>query len=175
MELPLYGPYGFTAESGYPIVYSAAPERFRRGIYLWAVKLADRYRVNYIGKTSANFADRLRQETRRALAGLDGYFDEELFRRGIRKAISPPPTRAAEQLKRTMDCCLVFLGPLDVSDTDLLTVESVLIRQIQRCAPEAAEFLAKQRVPTNRVLPTPLHVLPPPNVRLEGLEEPFCA
>src|SRR5688500_2029659 len=110
MELKLYGPYGFTAESGFPVAYMSALERFQPGIYLWAVKLKDRFRVNYIGKTAATFEERLRTEARRSLSSADGSFDEDLFRNGIRKQILAPRVGASDQLKRTLDCCLVFLG-----------------------------------------------------------------
>lgn len=173
MELKLSGPYAFTPASGHPL-FSQALDAYEHGIYLWAVHLENAFRVNYVGKTDASFLSRLNTEKRRSLSGLDGYFDETLFCHGIRQAIGSPTVGAAEQLRRTLDCCLVFLGPLNASASELLTVEAVLIRRIQSCSPNAAAFLARQRVPTNRRLAEPLRVVPPAGIVIEGLEEPFC-
>src|SRR5687767_1441417 len=125
MRLQIYGPYGFTRESGYPL-FSDARESKSPGIYLWCVKLATSYRVAYVGKADVSLKERLAQEVQRSLAGLDGYFDIPSYQQGIRQQIPCPVTQARDQAKQNLDCCLVFLAP--VALPSLLEVESGLIR-----------------------------------------------
>jgi hypothetical protein len=102
------------------------------------VPLGEAYRVNYVGKSSCSVTDRLATEHARYLAGRDGFFDPDAFRRGER-------LRCAEDfsvLRPVLESTSLFVAPLAERDPVILRVESAIIRCVRNADREVARFLA---------------------------------
>lgn len=171
MRLAFEGPFAATGRGIGPAL-SGSRSANGTGIYFWCVPMTDTIRVAYLGKTvgsTRSFSRRIREEVDRFRAGLDGCFDLADFKRGVRTRIPFPATGRSELLEALIECSPVFVAPISSSTTDVLALESHLIRSIQAHSNEARSFLAHGGRLLRRPFGENLDMVFPEGVVVEGL------
>jgi hypothetical protein len=143
LTLSWHGPFGFLRLPGVPLVFDQ-PESASPGLYLWTVELADGHLVAYVGKTDRSFSERLEEEVDLHLGGQDGFWDPDLYARGVRRRIERPMSGVREHLQQVLQCCRVFIAPLSVSPALLLRVESGVIRHLRSAGGRSQQFLGNR-------------------------------
>lgn len=171
MLLTFDGPFAATRRGlGPPLAGCAA--RSGTGIYFWSVPLPGTNRVAYLGKTigsTRSFQVRIEEEVDRFRAGLDGCFDLDDFRRGVRTPVPLPVSGRAELLEALIECSPIFVAPISSGATDVLALESHLIRSIQTHSSDTRSFLAHGGRLLRRPFAEDLDLVFPGGVLVEGL------
>jgi hypothetical protein len=183
--LEFRGPYRCTKDAAGDTAtcafYRQSPIINDCGIYLQAARLADAFRVAYVGR-AACFADRLPGEFRDWLTGKDRRSGETLeldpvkYCRGVRSyGVLPTDHDHRLRLRRqVLDCTVVFLADLPIETTRDAQerIEGALMRHLKNCASPVADFLYNKPVGSRRYSDR-IDVRLPDGVRIEGLEVPF--
>lgn len=171
MQLAFEGPYAATGRGIGPAL-SGSRSASGTGIYFWCVPLQSTIRVAYLGKTvgsTRSFSTRIREEVDRFRLGQDGCFDLADFKRGVRTRIPLPAAGRDELLEALIECSPVFVAPIPPGPTDVLALESHLIRSIQGHSNEARAFLAHGGRLLRRPFAESLELVFPNGVVVEGL------
>lgn len=176
MQLAFEGPFAATLHGlGPPLASSTVAHC--TGIYFWCVPLPGRFRVAYLGKTvgsTRSFAIRIGEEVDRFRKGLDGCFDLADFRRGVRTRVPLPTAGRNELLEALIECSPIFAASVPSTSTDVLALESHLIRSIQGHSTETKSFLAHGGRLVRRPFTESLDLAFPSGVRVEGLNTDPC-
>jgi hypothetical protein len=149
--LKFQGPFGLVAGNRCPLIFNEAISELP-GIYLWTVPLEEGHLVAYVGKTARSFGQRLQEEIDFNLAGEDGFYDIDQYRRGIRHAISPPSVNATAHLQAALVPCEILVAHLAADDAVLRSVEAALIRRLREHSDRTKKFLGNRHPSRSVVL-----------------------
>jgi hypothetical protein len=85
ITLNFLGPFDLCGEASR--ILDGCTERDASGIYLWAVKVDDKYRITYIGETGTSFYQRTKEHIIQTLGGNYRVCDVTEMRKGIQKVL----------------------------------------------------------------------------------------
>jgi hypothetical protein len=144
VRLVWQGPFSFYPDQGVPCGLDDEFTQAHCGVYLWTFEHDGGYLVNYIGKTSRNFAVRFREERDYEL-GQKLKVDVDLLLQGIRKPVTPHNDRVVEVLKAYR----IFAASLrsDLKDSEFLGIEGTLINTFHDAGEKYSNFLWNPRCP----------------------------
>jgi hypothetical protein len=118
------------------------------GIYLWAIKVGDSYRITHIGQTSTSFYQRMKEHIINTLGGNYRISDTAALKRGESKIVwdglwregtrekLPDFLRDSTALFETAKANLklenIFVAPLDVEDRMRRRIEGAIANHIRK-------------------------------------------
>jgi hypothetical protein len=157
------------------------------GVYFWAIKVGDSYRLTHIGQTSTSFYQRMKEYIINMLGGNYRICDPDLlgrgemtplwnglWREGTRECL-PEFLRASTSLheaaKRNLKLEKIFVAPLTVEDRMRRRIEGAIAKQIRKDKTAASLFPDDIRVlgRLTTEAPIPIRIVTP--VKILGLPE----
>jgi hypothetical protein len=174
--LTWHGPFTF---SGPDCVFENCDAAENPGVYLWTIKYADGYLVNYVGQASKQtIQTRLAQGVEYILSGKDSWADLDRFARGIRVVEPRIPiqqflrnyedrSREVIQLLRLYH---VFIAPYTGDVCTTKQIESLLIDRLRQGESTVATFLANKQIGKPPPQDVRVEFRMPSQARLIGLE-----
>jgi hypothetical protein len=184
IHLRFTGPYPACSESA--DILADCPYSKASGIYLWAVRMpTGRYRITYIGETSATFYRRIKEHVIQTLGGNYRICDptamlqgvqkvlwDGLWRKGTRDKLPEFLRRYAEfapLIKESLAVEVIFVAVLDCEKRLRRRIEGALAEAI-RSKPEASSLLPDDiRYLKRKDAETPVRVLIQSEHVIEGL------
>ena len=82
IEIAFQGPFSLEPQPGLPSVIGGSIGHDESGVYLWTVEHADGYLINYVGKTTAGFASRTKQQVKYMRDNKDDIWDVDRLLKG---------------------------------------------------------------------------------------------
>ncbi len=118
------------------------------GIYFWAIRVGDSFRITHIGQTGTSFYHRMKEHIINTLGGNYRISDSEALAKGEsnvlwdglwregRRACLPEflrdSTRLFEEAKRNLKMEKIFVAPLDVEDRMRRRIEGGIAKEIRK-------------------------------------------
>lgn len=118
------------------------------GVYFWAIKVGDSYRLTHIGQTGTSFYHRMKEYIINLLGGNYRICDPDLLARGEVKLLwnglwregtrerlpefLRDSTRLFETAKRNLKLEKIFIAPLDVEDRLRRRIEGAIAKTIRK-------------------------------------------
>ncbi|MEJ5357916.1 MAG: hypothetical protein WHT06_04515 [Desulfobacterales bacterium] len=190
IRLHFEGPYPVCSDSA--DVLDGCPHSKESGIYLWAVQMpTGRYRITYIGETSASFYRRIKDHVIQTLGGNYRICDptamgngiqrivwDGLWRKGTRDKLPEFLRRYAELvplIKESLKTEVVFLAVLECHRRLKRRIEGALA-EAHRACPEKASLLPEDiRYFRRRADEVPVAVQVSAEKEIEGLPSEIWA
>jgi len=175
----------FPAYSEVKDVLADCRNRKCSGVYLWAIKVNDGYRVTHIGQTGTSFYQRMKEYIINTLGGNYRISDTDSLARGEVKVLWDGlwregkrdllpeflrhSSRLFEEAKRNLKLEKIFVAPMVVEDRIRRRVEGAIAKQIRRdrtaCSLLPPDIRVLGRLTTEA--PLPIRIITP--VRVMGL------
>lgn len=148
--------------------------RKQGGVYLWAIRVGDSFRITHIGQTGTSLYQRMKEHIINSLGGNYRISDSEslargeskilwdgLWREGRRECLSEflkDSTRLFEEVKRNLKLEQIFIAPLDVEDRMRRRIEGGIAKQIRKDKTASSLFPADIRVLGRLTTETPIPI-----------------
>ncbi len=132
------------------------------GVYLWAIRVGDAYRITHIGQTATSFYHRMKEHIINTLGGNYRINDSEalakgeskilwdgLWREGRRECLPEflrDSARLFEEAKRNLKLEKIFVAPLDVEDRMRRRIEGGIAKEIRKDKVASSLFPSDIRV-----------------------------
>ncbi len=157
------------------------------GIYFWAIKVGDSFRLTHIGQTGTSFYQRMKEHIINTLGGNYRISDadalargevkslwEGLWREGHRERLPEflhDSTRLFEAAKRNLKMEKIFLAPIVTEDRMRRRIEGAIAKQIRKDKTASSLFPPDIRVLGRLTTesPIPVRIITP--VKVLGLPE----
>lgn len=179
------GPY--PAYSGEHDVLADCKHRKSGGVYFWAIKVGDSYRLTHIGQTGTSFYHRMKEYIINTLGGNYRICDPEalgrgetkllwngLWREGTRERLPEflrDSSRLFEAAKRNLMLEQIFIAPLEVEDRMRRRIEGAIAKQIRKEKTAASLFPPDIRVLGRLTTEVPIPVRIRVSKKILGLPE----
>jgi hypothetical protein len=190
IHLRFTGPYPACSESA--DILNGCPYSKESGIYLWAVQMpTGKYRISYIGETSASFYRRIKEHVIQTLGGNYRICDPTAMRQGVQKVIWDGLWRKgtrdklpeflrryaelAPLIKESLAIQVVFVAVLDREKRLRRRIEGALAEAL-RANPEACSLLPDDiRYLRRNESEAPVKVVIESEGDFDGLPQKVCA
>lgn len=168
-------------------VLADSKHRKAGGVYFWAIKVDNSYRITHIGQTGTSFYQRMKEHIINTLGGNYRISDpdalgrgevkslwEGLWREGHRERLPEflrDSTRLFEAAKRNLKMEKIFLAPIVTEDRMRRRIEGAIAKQIRKDKAASSLFPADIRVlgRLTTEAPIPIRIITP--VKILGLPE----
>jgi hypothetical protein len=179
------GPYPAYSET--KDVLADCKHRKAGGVYFWAIKVNDSFRITHIGQTGTSFYQRMKEHIINTLGGNYRISDPDLlgrgevkplwnglWREGTRQQLPEflrDSTRLFEAAKRTLKMERIFVASLEIEDRMRRRIEGAIAKQIRKdkaaCSLFPPDIRVLGRLTTEA--PIPVRIITP--VKVLGLPE----
>jgi hypothetical protein len=157
------------------------------GVYFWAIKVGDSFRLTHIGQTGTSFYQRMKEHIINTLGGNYRISDSDLlgrgevkplwnglWREGTRQQLPEflrDSSRLFEAAKRNLKLEKIFVAPIDIEDRMRRRIEGAIAKQIRKDKTAASLFPDDIRVlgRLTTEAPIPVRIVTP--VKILGLPE----
>lgn len=146
LSIKFEGPYPAYSET--QDVLAGCKHRKASGIYFWAIKVNDSFRITHISQTGTSFYQRMKEHIINTLGGNYRISDPDalargevkvlwdgLWREGKRELLPEflrQSTRLLELAKRNLKMEKIFVAPLDAPDRMRRRIEGAIAKQVRR-------------------------------------------
>jgi hypothetical protein len=154
------GPYPAYSETA--DVLADCRHRKAGGVYFWAIKVGDSYRLTHIGQTGTSFYHRMKEYIINTLGGNYRICDPDalargetkllwngLWREGTRERLPEflrDSSRLFEAAKRNLMLEQIFIAPLDVEDRMRRRIEGAIAKSVRKDKTASSLFPPDVRV-----------------------------
>jgi hypothetical protein len=168
-------------------VLADSKHRKAGGVYFWAIKVGNSYRITHIGQTGTSFYQRMKEHIINTLGGNYRISDTEalargevkslwegLWREGHRERLPEflrDSTRLFEAARQNLKLEKIFLAPIVAEDRMRRRIEGAIAKQIRKDKTASSLFPADIRVlgRLTTEVPIPIRITTP--VEILGLPE----
>jgi hypothetical protein len=168
-------------------VLANSKHRKAGGVYFWAIKVGDSYRLTHIGQTGTSFYHRMKEYIINTLGGNYRICDSDalargevkllwngLWREGTRERL-PELLRNSSHLleaaKRNLKLEQIFVAPLDVEDRLRRRIEGAIAKQIRKDKVASSLFPPDIRVLGRLTTESPIPIRFQSGAKILGLPE----
>lgn len=157
------------------------------GVYFWAIKVNDSFRITHIGQTGTSFYQRMKEHIINTLGGNYRISDsdalgrgevkslwEGLWREGHRERLPEflrDSTKLLEAAKRNLKMEKIFVAPLDTEDRMRRRIEGAIAKQIRKDKVASSLFPPDIRVLGRLTTEAPIPIRIVTSVKILGLPE----
>ncbi len=157
------------------------------GVYFWAIRVGDAYRITHIGQTGTSFYHRMKEHIINTLGGNYRISDSEalakgeskvlwdgLWREGRRECLHEflrDSTRLIEEAKRNLKLEKIFIAPLEVEDRMRRRIEGSIAKEIRKDKIASSLFPPDIRVLGQLTTESAIPVRITASVKILGLPE----
>jgi hypothetical protein len=179
------GPH--TAYSETQDVLADTKNRKAGGVYLWAIRVGEAYRITHIGQTGTSFYQRMKEHIINTLGGNYRISDSEalakgeskvlwdgLWREGRRECLPEflqDSSRLFEEAKRNLKLEKIFIAPLEVEDRMRRRIEGGIAKEIRKDKVASSLFPADIRVLGRLTTESAIPIRIAAGVKILGLPE----
>ncbi len=179
------GPYPAYSET--KDVLADCKQRKAGGVYFWAIKVNDSFRITHIGQTGTSFYQRMKEHIINTLGGNYRISDPDLlgrgevkplwnglWREGTRQQLPEflrDSTRLFEAAKRNLKMERIFVAPLEIEDRMRRRIEGAIAKQIRKEKSAGSLFPPDIRVLGRLTMEAPIPVRIVTPVKVLGLPE----
>lgn len=172
LTIQFEGPYPAYSET--KDVLADSKHRKAGGVYFWAIKVGDSYRLTHIGQTGTSFYQRMKEHIINTLGGNYRIADPDalargevkllwngLWREGTRERLPEflhDSSRLFEAAKRNLKLEQIFVAPLVIEDRMRRRIEGAMAKQIRKDKMAASLFPPDIRVLGRLTMETPIPV-----------------
>lgn len=179
------GPYPAYSET--QDVLADCKHRKAGGVYFWAIKVGDSYRLTHIGQTGTSFYHRMKEYLINTLGGNYRICDPDalargetrllwngMWREGTRERLPEflrDSSRLFEAAKRNLMLEQIFVAPLDVEDRMRRRIEGAIAKSVRKDKTASSLFPPDVRVLGRLTTEVPLPVRIRVGKKILGLPE----
>lgn len=179
------GPYPAYSET--QDVLADCKHRKAGGVYFWAIKVGDSYRLTHIGQTGTSFYHRMKEYIINTLGGNYRICDPDALERGETKLLwngmwregtrerlpefLRDSSRLFEAAKRNLMLEQIFIAPLDVADRMRRRIEGAIAKSVRKDKAASSLFPPDVRVLGRLTTEVPLPVRIRVGKKVLGLAE----
>lgn len=168
-------------------VLADCASRKQGGIYLWAIRVGESFRVTHIGQTSTSFYHRMKEHIINTLGGNYRISDADALKRGEPKvlwdglwregtrerlpAFLSNSSKLFEAAKENLKLEKIFVAPIDVEDRMRRRIEGAIANEIRKNKEASSLFPKDIRVLGRLTTESPIPIRISMGVKILGVPE----